>query len=595
MSSTSSSDGSSKTRSATEALASRYSNLFILPSTPQLILYGGVACLLISLISKGTGGVLTFVLSLLILILSASAISSALLMTERRTIATFRRVLALLTAAELLWLLIGAVGAAFSWASNSPQPLTNAFLFGAFAVAGFEFLVVHGAFQKSASVSFILVLIHPVSTLLVVRVPELTRHLDPTAVSSGAVTMALLVAFPLLLRRRKTSLGHDALSLFRAFMKTWTTGDSGQLEGAIAEHSEEVDVNTKVLRFRTKVGDTNLVLPGVHPGPFHPVGSYDLPGVVTRAFKELGPTMTLHRPGGHERNLATRAETEKYVQDVVELAKTVTSQNDQTFFRGPCHAQIGKATASASAFADDLIMTISFAPLGSDDIDTHVEDELARTASESGFDLSVVDAHNSINPDLQSPATDDQGWRRLFEDTRTAEAKGISVGYSHSSEVEFTGKGDLTENGLGLFMIESEGRRSVLLLADANNSVSGLRGEVGAALESAGYGLMEFCTSDSHNLAARGLTAERGYEALGESTPSKSIAEAAVKMSNLAASRLAPAEYGSAKMKSRVVVFGSRALGEFAALTQASSMFSKRYFTFAIIIMAALLLVSVFF
>ena len=595
MSSTSSKDRGSKTPSATEALASRYRHLFVLPSAPRLILYGGAACLLLSLLSKGTGGILAFALSLLVFLLSASAISGVLLTIKRRTIATFRRVLAMLMTAMLLWLLIAAVGGAYSLVSGSPYALTNAILFGAFVSAGFEFLVIQGVFQRNALVSFALAVIHPVTTVLVVRTPELTERLDPIPILCGAIATALLVAFPLLLRRKKTSLGDDALSLFQAFMKTWAGGDSDQLEGVISNHSEEIEVTTKVLRFRTKIGDTYLVLPGVHPGPFHPVGSYDLPGGITRAFKELGPVMTLHRPGGHERNLATRADTAKYVQSVTELAKTITSGKDQRFLRGPLYAHIGRATVSSSAFDNDLIMTISFAPLGSDDIDTRYEDELAKIATESTFDLSVVDAHNSIDPDLQSPTMDDQGWRRLFEDTRTSEADGPRIAYSHSNEIGLAAKGDLTENGLGLFMIEKEGARSALVLADANNCVSGLRAQVANALSSAGYGIIEFCTSDSHNLAARGLTAERGYEALGEATPPASVAEAAVKMANLAASRLAPAEFGSAKMKSRVRVFGSKALGEFASLTQASSEFSKTYFKFAIIAEAAFLLVSVFF
>ena len=595
MSSTSSRDRSPKPRSATESLASRYRHLFVLPSAPQLILYGCVACLLLSLLSKGTGGILTFALSLFVFLLSATAISSALLMIERRTIATFRRVLALLMAAELLWLLIAAVGSAYSWASGSPDALTNAILFGAFVSVGFEFLVINGVFQRNASVSFALALIYPVPTVLIVRAPELTAHLDPVATSCGAVAMALLVAFPLLLRRKKTSLGDDALTLFQAFMKTWAAGDSGHLEEAIAKHSEEIEVTTKILRFRTKSGDTYLVLPGVHPGPFHPVGSYDLPGAITRAFRDIGPVMTLHRPGGHERNLATQADTADYVQSAVELAKAINSRGDQAFLRGPLYAHIGKATVSSSAFADDLIMTISFAPLGSDDIDTHYEDELIKIASESAFDLSVVDAHNSIDPDLQSPTIDDPGWKGLIGDTETSDPSGPRIAYSHSSEISFTGRGDLTENGLGLFMVEREGTKSALILADANNSVSGLRAQVATALSAAGYGLIEFCTSDSHNLAARGLTAERGYEALGEATPPQLVADAAVKMADLAASRLAPAEYGSAKMRSRVRVFGSKALSEFASITQSSSDFSKKYFRFAIIAEIALLLASVFF
>jgi putative membrane protein len=566
-----------------------------LPSTPLLLLYGGLASLLLSLLSRGFTGLVTFVLALVVFVLSAFAISRALGITDRKTIATFRRILALLMAGEILWLVIAVVGAAFTWTSGSAYPLTNALLFGAFVCAGFEFLVINGAFEKNAPLSFILAVIHPTSTVLVVRVPELTNHLDLVAVTGGIIALGLIVAFPLLLRRRKTSLGHDALSLFQAFMKTWTTGESEMLEGVIAAHSEVVEVTTKVLRVRTKTGDTFLVLPGVHPGPFHPVGSYDLPGVISRAFKELGPTMTLHRPGGHERNLATRAETLEYARNVAELAQSVVPSESQAVLRGPVHAMVGKATVSASAFADDMIMTVSFAPLGSDDIDAKVESELARPASESGFELSIVDAHNSIDPNLQSPATDDRGWRQLFEATRISKSERLSAAYSHSNEIGFTGHGDLTENGMGLFMVQTGASKSVLILADANNSVPALHSEVAKALQPAGYDLIEFCTSDSHNLAARGLTVERGYEALGEATPLASIVDAVVKMASLAESRLAPAEYGSAQMKSSVRVFGSKALEEFASMTQSSSKFSKNYFRFVTPTTVALLLLSVFF
>lgn len=594
MSSTSSSDQSRKSRSATEILASRYRHLFALPSTSVLLVYGGIASLALILLSKGTSGLPSFVPTYVVFVLSGSAISSALQVVDRKTIATFRRTQALLLGGEALWILIAVMGAIYAWSSNSAHPLTNALLFGAFVSAGFEFLVINGAFEKSATLSLILAAIHPASTLLVVRPPQLSGQLDLVAVSAGIVALATFVAFPILLKRKKTSLGFDALSLFQAFMKTWTSSRADELEGVIAAHSEEVEVTTKVLRFRTKSGDTFLVLPGVHPGPFYPIGSYDLPGVMARAFKELGPVMTLHRPGGHERNLSTRADTQNYALRVVELAKTVIVDGNSAVLRGPMHVRVQNASVSASTFSDDMVMTVSFAPFGSDDINTSTEAELARPASELGFDLSIVDAHNSIDPNLQSPVTADPGWRQLFETTKTAKPEHFSVAYSHSSEVGFTGHGDITENGVGLFMVQTGTTKSALVLADANNSVPSLREEVAKALGSAGYGLVEFCTSDSHNLAARGLTVERGYEALGEATPPSAITELAVKMAKLADSRLTPASYGSAKMQTKVRVFGANALEEFAAMVQSSSRFSSGYFRFAAAAVAVLWVASVF-
>ena len=550
---------------------------------------------ILSILSKGTAGLTTFVIILVVFVLSASAVSRASAMVHKDTIANFRRVLALLVAGLLLWLAIAAVGGAYALVSGSGTSLSNSLLFGAFVCAGFEFLVINGAFDRSAPRSLILAAVHPAATILVIREPELAQNLDPVAVTAGFIAFATIAWFTVLLGGRKTSGGHDALNLFQAFMKTWTSGDSDELERMISDHAEEAEVTTKVLRLRTRNGDTFLILPGVHPGPFHPVGSYDLPGVVSRAFKGMGPVMTLHRPGGHERNLATRKETSDYVQKVKEMASSMPPGQAREVLRGPLHYQVDKAAVGACAFGSDMIMTISFSPLGSDDIDPRVEDELSKPASESGFDLQIVDAHNSIDPDLQTPATDNPGWKHVFEEMRRLESKGFEAAYCHSGEVGFAGHGDLTENGMGLLMLRAGTTKSVLILADANNSVASLRSEVAAGLASAGYDLIEFCTSDSHNLAARGLTTERGYEALGEATSTSSIAGAAVEMARRAETRLAPAECASLKMKSRVRVFGSKALEEFASFTQSSSRFSKNYFQAASVVVALLLVTSIVF
>ncbi len=554
-----------------------------------------MASLGLVLVSRGVSGAVSLVPAFAVFVLSAAAMSSALNIADRKTIANMRRVSALLLAGELLWLAFSAAGAAYAWAVGSPKPAGNALVYGAFICAGLEFLIINGAFTKNVGLSLGLSALHPAATLLVVGLAPVVRGLDPLAVALGVASVAIIVAFPLSLRRTKTSLGHDSLSLFQAFMKTWTAGDADELEGIIADHSETATVTTRVLRFRSKTGEFFLVLPGVHPGPFHPVGSYDLPGVIGRELRDVGPAMTLHKPGGHEYNLATRADAAKYAAAVKELAQSITPTAAKAAVRGPLSAVVGKAKACATAFSDDMLLTISFAPLGSDDLDITVETDLARAAEEAGFDLSVVDAHNSIDHALEAPVTNDPGWERLFADAKAAKAAKFSVAYAHSSEAGFRGGRDITENGVGLFMIQSGGVKSVLMLADANNAVSRLRGEVSTALASAGYGLIEFCTSDSHNLAARGLTVERGYEALGEATPVGSIAKLAVDLARLADPRLSEAEFGAARSKTQVRVFGSKALEEFAAITQASSRFARAYLRFGVAAVAALFMLSVLF
>ncbi len=567
----------------------------MLPSAFRLLVYGALVSLGLVLIPRGPADVALLIPAYAVFVVCAAGISRALGIGDRKSIANVRRTTALLLAGELLWLALGAVGAAYGWAVRSVAPADNALVYGCFICAGLEFLVINGAFTKNTWLSLGLAVLHPAATLLIFGPGDLAVGLNTVTAVFGAASFAVIIAFPLFLRRTKTSQGHDSLSLFQAFMKTWTAGYADELESIISDHSEKITVTTKVMRFRSKKGDLFLILPGVHPGPFHPVGSYDLPGVISRELKEMGPAMTLHKPGGHEHNLATRADAAKYAAGVKEAAQSITPTAARAVIRGPVSSVVGKAKASATAFSEDALLTISFAPLGSDDLDVMVETELARTAAGAGLDLSVVDAHNSIDHDLVTAATDDPGWQSLFSQAKDSEPGRFNIAYSHSSEVGFRGGKDITENGIGLLMIESGGSKHVLMLADANNAVPALREDVMNALGSAGYKLIEFCTSDSHNLAARGLTVQRGYEALGEATPVASIADLAVALARLAEPRLSLADYGSSQTKTEVRVFGSKALNEFALITQASSKFSRKYFEFASIMVTALFLLAVFF
>jgi len=511
-----------------------------------------------------------------VLLLSATAISSALFINDIETIATFRRVTAVLVATQLAWLIFATVGAGCSLFVGSSQPLANAVVFFTPTCIGLEFLVISGAFTKSVPLSSGLALIHPVGTFLVIgpSLPATTSIFVP--VGAGLVMLAILVAFSILLGGRKTSRGHSVIALFQAFMKTWTGRRAAELEAIIQDHAEHAVVTTKVLRFQNQDGDIFVVMPGVHPGPFFPVGSYNLPGLIIKEFKQLGPVMALHRPGGHERNLASNDDAGAYASAVREFAEGMKPVQEGTL-RGPFNTHIGKATVGSMAFGEDLLFTISFAPLGSDDLEPRAEDELSQISSEAGFDASVVDAHNSISHGRESPDTADPGWKDLLDLLKRAPARPMRIAYAHSSETDFSAGADITENGIGLIMLETGGVKSVLVLADANNAVPALHEEVSRALHSEGYELIEFCTSDSHDLAARGLTVSRGYEALGEDTPIESIITLVVKLAELAEPRLSPCRYASGRLASRVNLFGAASLEEFASVAQASSSFAKKY------------------
>jgi putative membrane protein len=210
-----------------------------------------------------------------------------------------------------------------------------------------------------------------------------------------------------------------------------------------------------------------------------------------------------------------------------------------------------------------------------------------------GFKASVVDAHNSISKQQEHPDVQDEGWVDLIDETARIAPRAFRIACAHSNEVNFSPGDDVTENGIWLLALESGGEKSVLILADANNAAPGLKEKAAKALDIAGYSLIEFCTSDSHDMAAKGLTVTRGYKALGEGTPVDSIITMIVTLSKIAESRLLPCKYGSEELTQNMKLFGSKSLDEFALITKASSKFASQYSRFAVVSVLALFAVSV--
>jgi putative membrane protein len=572
----------------------------VLPSGATLLVYTGVLSLLLAL-AAGAGALNLAVLaalaaSLLVVIIASAAIPLTAMLVEKDTVATFRRATALVFAGDVVWLFCLVCGLAASWLmGNSGRSIADALVFGAFVSAGLEFIIVNGVFVKSTWISLLLAALHPLLTAASFVLSGAVGSFSLFVVVPGAICAAILVLFPVTLRfSKKTGRDFDSVSLFRAFMKTWVGGKAADLERIIAGHAEEAEVSTKIMRFqREGGGDIFLVLPGVHPGPFYPIGSYNLPGLMFERFADSGPVMTLHRPGGHERNLATTSDTQKYVSEIYQRARSVRPAATPAEIRGPVVSKVGEATVSSALIAKDALLTISFAPLGSEDIETEAESLLASLGLPFGLDVSVVDAHNSIDPQERMVDTQNSAaWSDIFSRLKNARAEQLRVGYANSRELGLGGSRDITTAGIGLVLLESGGRKWALVLADSNNAVPPLREAAATALEAAGYELFEFCTTDSHDLAARGLTVRRGYHALGESTPVGDISNTVVRLAKMAESRLAACRYGSDTLAVKVSIFGAKSLEEFDSVTRSSVAFAKRYALFAVAATLVLLVSS---
>jgi len=579
--------------SSTEALASRYRHLFVLPSTRVVVFLACFTSVFLSIVADGGAPTIWPPLGALLATTFSSYIVTFLTREiDSSTIASFRRTTAALLVGEGCWTFIALIGFVYSLSVNSHTPLENAIVFGAMVASGLEFVIINGAFIKRTTPSLAFGIMQPSLIMATFVESGVLRPTDPLPALFGLISFITLVYFIVQLKRRRTSRGHNTLELFQAFMKAWANSKPDDLESILRTHSEHTTVSTKIFRLDGKA-TVLMILPGIHPGPFYPVGSYDLPGRIFHQFKNLGLALSLHRPGGHEKNLATHSDTQAYVQKLYKFALSLEPHNAS--LRGPVNAQIGKAKTTVFSFDTDAILTISFAPHGSDDLESNIEKTLGEVAKASGFSLGVVDAHNSIASYRAFTTTEDAGWHNLFTRLRSSDAMKFRLGYSNSGELSFSGSSDLTVGGISVVEFETNGIKWILALADANNAVPTLREAVDSALAANGFKLLEFCTTDSHDLAARGLTVTRGYLALGESTPLHKIIDITVRLARLAETRLSECTCASAEMVSEEYTFGTKTLDEFASITQSSARFAKRYAKATAIVTLALFTLALLF
>jgi putative membrane protein len=387
----------------------------------------------------------------------------------------------------------------------------------------------------------------------------------------------------------------SSLNLLQAFLKTWTSKNPKELEEYFTIYSQSQETITKIVKFVTPTKDIILVLPDVHPGPFYPVGSYNLSETIHRKLRMNGSlSIVLHGAGGHERNLPSNYYTNEYAERVrsfVASLSTDSSKNHKT--RGPLQVILGQTTVTCIAFDDEILMTVSNAPYNSDDLDPAILQEIKVAATETGFGVMVVDAHNCIGgEDGEDLKATRKEWSAVFKrlDAMHAEEE-LQIGYSHSSETGFTPGADISEGGIGVLIFENNGPKNVLIVADSNNVVVGLREVIANALKDKGFQLMELCTSDTHNLAARSLI-QRGYFALGEATSKEKIIEVINDLVSLADQRIGTCNFVVVSFPLKIPLIGNEPLEDFAAVTNEAFAFSKTFTKMMIPITFALIAVT---
>ena len=144
------------------------------------------------------------------------------------------------------------------------------------------------------------------------------------------------------------------------------------MEKIIEKNATESTVSTSQIRFQSsdKNTDFRIVLPDIHPGPFHPVGGSNIPYLI---YKNMDSTaMVMHSISNHDLNIPTQKDVQNYLQS---LQESQTKQNGAVCTE-PVSVTINKARAAGILFDRTALLFLSLSPHGMEDLPPNVRSDI---------------------------------------------------------------------------------------------------------------------------------------------------------------------------------------------------------------------------
>jgi len=365
-------------------------------------------------------------------------------------------------------------------------------------------------------------------------------HIFIFLVLSAALGLSASLLFIHLLNRvGKQTLGIPSFSLLKAFLLNWVLDLNAPFEELLEKLGEEHNVDVSLMEFSSSKLKAAIVVPSVHPGPFKNIGSSILPSMMKNTLeKELNCVVCVpHGVFGHELDLASQAQNQKLIEAVLGFKGLGASEAKAS----PCiSVNNGIATACCQIFGKFVFISFTLAPRTTEDFSHEFGSYVRQQAEKHGLDcISVVNAHNSLNEETNMQEALEplkQAANVCLEKAAAQKLLPFDVGAA-TIVPSFTIKDGMGPGGISVAVIRTGKQKTVYVIIDGNNMVSGLRERILSTLRSIGIDEGEVFTTDTHVVNAV-ILGERGYHPVGEVIDQDELIDCVKKAANAALSDL---------------------------------------------------------
>jgi putative membrane protein len=462
---------------------------------------------------------------------------------------------------SLLWF-VTALGGIISVPLFSKPELSLVYLTeGMFLFASFRIGIFTSVLGAKVKLAWAICLIQPLALFLAIIpsqfwIPMLT---DLQALGYGIVFLIVGTIWSIVTDRAGGKKIPSTHKVLQAYIAAWTKNDSSDMERLMEERSQPSKVSTSQIKFKTHDNEFRLVLPDVHPGPFHPIGGSNIPYLI---YKNLNSSaMVMHSISDHSLNLPSKLQVDTYLASFAK-SHLLNQGNKCT---KPVTVQVNKARTVGLLFDKTAVLILSLSPHGMEDIPLYVKNELEQYAKNRGFEkLLIVDSHNAMGEEISQSDADDlfKAAKSNLDTLRTKESYSLEIGYAKKENNEIKAD-DLGPGGIGILCMKVNDEKFFIGWSDSNNMQNGLREEVVNYFTKNGYNLIEMCSSDTHYKTKEARN-KHGYFTFGSVSAFQDVASWYLDLAKKAEQTLSAASFESLEHEADVKVMGTTQLEDYS-------------------------------
>ena len=453
----------------------------------------------------------------------------------------------------MLWaatLLVG-LGASFAL---SKEPSLFFIVFGLFMFASFRIGIYTTTLGVSLKKAWAICFVQPLALYAVLIPQDMWGSIlnQPIGLGYGIAFMIIASVWSFLTDRAGRPGMESTHKTIQAYLAS-QGNDHTEAEEIMEQRSSETKVATSQIKLSSPNGETQfrMVLPEIHPGPYHPVGGSNIPYLI---YKNLDSSaMVMHSISDHALNLPSKNEVENYLKNL---------ENSEVKEEGiqctePVTVQINKSRVIGLLFGNNPLLFLSLSPHGMEDIPSYMKKEIEQYAKNRNYNRTmIVDCHNAMGEEISKEDGEDmlKAAKSCLDTLITKDSFPIEFGYANSDDMDVWTE-DLGMGGLGIVCLKINDRKYFLGWADANNMENGVREKIIENFVRKDLQLLEICTSDTHYAPVKARN-RNGYYQLGLITSADKLSKWLLEIARNAESNTTSAKFEILENETEVKVMG---------------------------------------